>query len=94
MEPQWLLNGDFLVVIGASGRPATQSVKILSEGAFLFTHGLVLSQNVNDEFESDSVVINHKFKDIRPSWLVAHFQIFRRLMKSKCTLYLWSKHRQ
>ena len=56
MEPQWLLNGDFLVVIGASGRPATQLVEIFSEGAFLFPHGLVLSQDINDKFESDSVV--------------------------------------
>ena len=71
MEPQWLLNGDFLVVIGASGRPATQSVEILFEGAFLFPHGLVLSQNINDE--SDSVVIYHKVASSRPSRLVAIF---------------------
>ena len=88
VEPQWLLNGDFLVVIGASGRPATQSVEIFSEEAFLFPHGLVLSQNINDESESDSVVIYHKVASSRPSRLVANFQIFRRLMKGKFYAYV------
>ena len=65
MEPQWLLNGDFLVVIGASGRLATQSVEILAEEAFLFPHGLVFSQNINEESESESVVMYHKVANSR-----------------------------
>ena len=84
MEPQWLLNGDFLVVIGASGRPATQWVEILSEGAFLFPHGLVaLSQNIIDESESDSVVIYHEVLSIRSFRLVAHFQTFKTTTRYK-----------
>ena len=47
-----------------------------------------LSQNINDESESDSVVIYHKVSNSRPSRLVAHFQIFRRLMKGKFDAYV------
>ena len=47
VEPQWLLNGDFLVVIGASGRPATQSVEILSEGAFSIQYGYIIEAAIS-----------------------------------------------